>query len=44
MKKMRGIKVAVAVAVIAAVGLAPLANAAVRPTTAQKLQLQYLVE
>jgi hypothetical protein len=44
MKKMRVIKAAVAVAVIAAVGLTPLANAAVRPTTAQKLQLQYLVE
>ena len=31
-------------AIIGAVGLAPMANAATRPTTAQKLQLQYLVE
>jgi hypothetical protein len=35
---------AMVLAVIAAVGFAPLANAAVRPTTAQKLQLQYLIE
>jgi hypothetical protein len=35
---------AVVLSVIAAVGLAPLANAAVRPTTAQKLQLQYIIE
>ena len=35
---------AMVVAVIAAVGFAPLANAATRPTTAQKLQLQYLIE
>ena len=35
---------AIVVAVIAAAGFAPLANAATRPTTAQKLQLQYLVE
>ena len=35
---------AVVLSVIAAVGFAPLANAAVRPTTAQKLQLQYLIE
>ena len=34
----------VALAVIAAVGLAPMANAATRPTTAQKLQLQYIIE
>ena len=40
----RSFKVAVAMAVIAAVGFAPMANAATRPTTAQKLQLQYLVE
>ena len=33
-----------ALAVIAAVGLAPMANAATRPTTAQKLQLQYIIE
>jgi hypothetical protein len=30
---------AVVMAAIAAIGFAPLANAAVRPTTAQKLQL-----
>jgi hypothetical protein len=35
---------AVVMAAIAAIGFAPLANAAVRPTTAQKLQLQYLIE
>ena len=40
----RTLKKAVALAVIAAVGFTPLANAAVKPTTAQKLQLQYLVE
>ena len=40
----RSFKVAVAMAVIAAVGFAPMANAATRPTTSQKLQLQYLVE
>ena len=35
---------AVVLAAIAAIGFAPLANAATRPTTAQKLQLQYLIE
>ena len=35
---------AIVLAAIAAVGFAPLANAAARPTTAQKLQLQYLIE
>ncbi len=40
----RLLKATVAMAVIAAVGFAPMANAAIRPTTAQKLQLQYLVE
>ena len=35
---------AVALVVIATFGMAPMANAATRPTTAQKLQLQYLVE
>jgi hypothetical protein len=35
---------AVALVVIASFGMAPMANAATRPTTAQKLQLQYLVE
>jgi hypothetical protein len=35
---------AVVLSVIAAVGFAPLANAAVRPTTAQKLQLQFMIE
>ena len=35
---------AMVLAVIAALGFAPLANAATRPTTAQKLQLQYLIE
>ncbi len=40
----RSFKAAVAMAVIAAVGFAPMANAATKPTTAQKLQLQYLVE
>ncbi len=35
---------AIVLAAIAAVGFAPLANAATRPTTAQKLQLQYLIE
>jgi len=40
----KSLKAVVAVAVIAAVGFAPMANAATRPTTAQKLQLQYLVE
>ena len=34
---------AVALVVIASFGMAPMANAATRPTTAQKLQLQYLV-
>ena len=38
------LKAAVAVALIAAVGFTPLANAATRPTLAQKGQLQYLVE
>ncbi|CAN2189100.1 Domain of unknown function DUF2202 [Candidatus Nanopelagicaceae bacterium] len=40
----KNLKAAVALALIAAVGMAPMANAATRPTTAQKLQLQYLVE
>ena len=40
----RTLKAAVAMAVIAAVGFTPMANAATKPTTAQKLQLQYLVE
>lgn len=35
---------AVALIIIATFGMAPMANAATRPTTAQKLQLQYLVE
>ena len=35
---------AVALVVIASFGMAPMANAATRPTLAQKLQLQYLVE
>jgi hypothetical protein len=35
---------AIVLAAIAAIGFAPLANAATRPTTAQKLQLQYLIE
>ena len=35
---------AIVLAAIAGIGFAPLANAAVRPTTAQKLQLQYLIE
>ena len=35
---------AVALVVIATFGMAPMANAATRPTTAQRLQLQYLVE
>ena len=34
----------VALVVIATFGIAPMANAATRPTAAQKLQLQYLVE
>ena len=34
----------VVLAAIAVVGFAPLANAATRPTTAQKIQLQYLIE
>jgi hypothetical protein len=37
-------KTVVTLAVIAAIGMAPMANAATRPTTAQKLQLQYIVE
>jgi hypothetical protein len=37
-------RTAVAVAVIAAVGFMPMAQAATRPTAAQKAQLQYLVE
>lgn len=40
----KSMKTAVALAVIAAIGMAPMANAATRPTTAQKLQLQYLIE
>jgi hypothetical protein len=35
---------AVALVVIASFGMAPMANAATRPTLAQKLQLQYIVE
>jgi hypothetical protein len=35
---------AVALVVIATFGMAPMANAATRPTTAQKLQLQYIIE
>jgi hypothetical protein len=35
---------AVALVVIASIGMAPMANAATRPTTAQKLQLQFMVE
>ena len=35
---------AIVLAAIAGIGFAPLANAAVRPTTAQKLQLQYIIE
>jgi hypothetical protein len=35
---------AIVLAALVAIGFAPLANAAVRPTTAQKLQLQYLIE
>jgi hypothetical protein len=35
---------AVALVVIATFGMAPMANSATRPTLAQKLQLQYLVE
>ena len=35
---------AIVLAAIAAVGFAPLANAVTRPTTAQKYQLQYLIE
>lgn len=40
----KSMKSAVALAVIAAIGMTPMANAATRPTTAQKLQLQYIVE
>jgi hypothetical protein len=42
--RVKSLRAAVALAVIAAIGMAPIANAATRPTTAQKLQLQYLVE
>jgi hypothetical protein len=35
---------AVALVAIASFGMAPMANAATRPTTAQKLQLQYIIE
>ena len=42
--RVKSLRAAVALAVIAAIGMAPMANAATRPTTAQKLQLQYLVE
>ena len=44
MRTKRNLIAIVALAVIAAVGLAPMANAATRPTTAQKLQLQYIIE
>ncbi len=44
MRTKRNFIAIVAMAVIAAVGLAPMANAATRPTTAQKLQLQYIIE
>ena len=44
MRTKRNFIAIVALAVIAAVGLAPMANAATRPTTAQKLQLQYIIE
>ena len=44
MRIKRKLTAIVAMAIIGAVGLAPMANAATRPTTAQKLQLQYLVE
>ena len=40
----KSMKTAVALAVLVAIGMAPMANAATRPTTAQKLQLQYIVE
>ncbi len=42
--RVKSLRAAAALAVIAAIGMAPMANAATRPTTAQKLQLQYLVE
>ena len=44
MRIKRKLTAIIALALIGAVGLAPMANAATRPTTAQKLQLQYLVE
>ena len=42
--KTRRFTAIIALAAIMAAGLAPVANAATKPTTAQKLQLQYLVE
>ena len=40
----RNLKAVVAMVIIAAVGFSPMANAATKPTAAQKLQLQYMVE
>jgi hypothetical protein len=40
----KSLRTLVVLALIAGIGLAPSANAATRPTTAQKLQLQYIVE
>ena len=44
MRIKRKLTAIVAMAIIGAVGLAPMANAATRPTTAQKLQLQFIIE
>ena len=40
----KSLRTLVVLALIAGIGLAPSANAATKPTVAQKLQLQYLVE
>jgi len=40
----KSVRTLVVLALIAGVGFAPSANAATKPTTAQKLQLQYIVE
>jgi len=40
----KSVRTLVVLALIAGIGLAPSANAATKPTTAQKLQLQYIVE
>ena len=44
MRNVKRIQAIIVVAALAAIGIAPSAGAATKPTTTQKLQLQYLVE